>query len=131
MLPEAVLVFVTNEQPTAARRAKPGRRSPSSAASPSAGPKSTSGNGRPFQLSPISPLSRYRRSDYFFKLCFHLRRELWFWRYFFGAKFFVTVQSGGGGVCCEAFGPVIEKGRRHVFLSSWGKKVRFSCFAFF
>lgn len=61
MLPGAVLAFVTNEQSTAARQAKPNLRNHSTA-SESGRPKSSRGsNSRPFQLSRMSPLSRYRR----------------------------------------------------------------------
>lgn len=72
ILPEAVEALVTNEQPTAVRRAKPGRRNPSSVCR-SARAKSTGGSGgdgHPFQLSRVSLLSSYRRSDSFLKLSF-------------------------------------------------------------
>lgn len=59
-LPEAVLAFVTNEQSTAARQAKPSLRNHSTA-SQSGRPESSRGSSRPFQLSRISALSRYRR----------------------------------------------------------------------
>lgn len=62
MLPEAVLAFVTNEQSTAARQAKPSLRNHSThTASQSGRPESSRGSSRPFQLSRISALSRYRR----------------------------------------------------------------------
>lgn len=120
MLPEAVLAFVTNEQSTAARQAKPSLRNHSTA-SQSGRPKSSRGSSRPFQLSRISPLSRDRRRVIiFFKVCFHLRRlapALFLCR--------VVMRHRKRALChrairprrlCEAFGPVIEKGHGRVFL---------------
>lgn len=132
MLPQAVLAFVTNEQPTAARRAKPGCRNPSSA-SLSARPTSTSGDGRPFRLSRISPLCRYDRSDYFPKVCLHLRRSVL--ALFLGR---VLMRQREQALCHhaigprrlrEAFGPVIEKGHGHVFLSPGEKGLLFLSFS--
>lgn len=54
------MAFVTNEQSTAARQAKPSLRNHSTA-SQSGRPESSRGSSRPFQLSRISALSRYRR----------------------------------------------------------------------
>lgn len=113
MLPEAVLAFVTNEQSTAARQAKPSFRNHSTA-SQSGRPKSSRGSSRPFQLSRISPLSRDRRRVIIF-LKFVFICGVWLWRYFCAESWcitenglFVTVQSGRG-VCVKPSAQSLKK----------------------
>lgn len=113
MLPEAVLAFVTNEQSTAARQAKPSLRNHSTA-SQSGRPESSRGSSRPFQLSRISALSRYRRRVIIFlKFVFicgvSLRRHCCAEsRCVTENGLFVTAQSGRG-VCVKPSAQSLEK----------------------